>query len=152
MVLLLMSLAVHIATFARINVEEPFPLVYLIPLGIFAVALFLFFAERDSSTPNSTSIVFFTVGVPGWMKIVYLIIAVYVSINLLLSVIIVEGEAVNENGIYVLQYGGKFIRELTKQEYDQLTARALNGYSGLWLTFYLMAAATSFFAIRRHRR
>lgn len=78
---------------------------------------------------------------PKAIKLAIAFFFIYTIINFYLFMMASGGGGPHfEDGKYILQNHGNFIRELTKAEYIKLKANELRGFSGHWLLFYSFAA------------
>ena len=72
--------------------------------------------------------------VPTPVLILGIILLIYVPINFILFIDRMwEGSPNEDNGIYYLSDHGRYVRELTKEEYFQYQAYEVRGFSGHWM-------------------
>ena len=144
LVLLALSFAVHLITFAPINEQDEFPFVFLLHVGIFALGVPLVFIDRVLKKSPSMAGYDDSYKHPAWIWVCFGLLAAYVAFNFFYFLIAGEGQPEMEAGRYWLKNKSVVIRELTRQEYDAESARILHGFSGHWLIFYLYIAWASY--------
>ena len=147
-VLLAVSLIVHVLTFAPINIQDEFPPVFLLHLGIFVLLVPLVFIDRVLKKSPSMAGIDDSDRQPAWMWICYVLLGAYVAFNFLFFLIAGNGNPEIEGGKYWLKNHGVVVRELNRQEYDAESSRILHGFSGHWLIFYFYIACTSYLGMK----
>jgi hypothetical protein len=134
------ALFVHGMTFAQVDVQTDYPLVWLLHLGCFLVFIPFVFATRSEFGPKP-SFSQFRAALPGWAGVLLICVFAYAIVNFGLLFLHTEGGSPSEsNGAFVLQSHGKVIRQLTEAEYHLQRAYIIRGFSGHWLVFYLVPA------------
>lgn len=147
----------HLLTLAGFNVFAEVPFIWILHIGIFVVFVpAIFFLnkneefqayqqakkERRKAASGLVSIVF--KGVPQWLKIMVFGSFFYAILNFFLFASSQDGTPALQDGQYILHNHGKFIKNITEQEYNDYKANELRGFSGHWLLFYGLAAAILF--------
>jgi hypothetical protein len=79
--------------------------------------------------------------VPTWIKVVCVLCFAYTALNFVLLFVNMEGGAPgNEGNHYYLHIHGKKVRDLTADQFHQMEAYEVRGFSGHWMLFYLISA------------
>jgi len=138
---------VHIVSLCGIYLGERFPFIWGLHFGIFIVwlpAILELGKNPELKELNSQKVanplIFFRVifrNVPKPVMIISVFFFLYAMVNFWLFIYTDQGatpDIVGEK--YVLLNHGTLIRELTKQEYLELKANAIRGFSGHWMAFY----------------
>ena|SRR5690606_19653035 len=144
---LVVSLGAHIWASLGKDLASEFPQIWLLHVGMFVVFVPLIFISRYdlSSDPEQKG---WTAGLPGWAKILGILVLAYAALNFLLVLAKTGGGSpVARDGAFVLLNHGKVVRVITELEHAVLAAEQLRGFSGLWLVFYFWPAA--YFLLRR---
>jgi hypothetical protein len=135
------SVVVHALAVLGHPVQDVVPGVWGLHLGIFVVGLptvFVLRKKRDSNDPFA-----FMRGLPSWAVVLLVSLVVYAFINMSITFpSLIDGSAVVNDGQYVLVNKGAVIRPLTEDEFVRGRALMLRGFSGHWMVFYWVAAAT----------
>lgn len=138
---------VHVAALLGHPVQDAFPMVWLLHLGIFIVFIpAIFFLRRDGS-PNDP-LGFFR-SLPPFAVTTLLVLFVYAFFNFFvaLSATGATTPAIRD-GRYVLQQKGRVVREISPAEYAAGRAAQARGFSGHWMIFYAVPAAIFLFRRR----
>lgn len=138
----MISLLVHLLTYVGINAASFFPPIWLLHIGIFVVFIpFVLSTQSIQREHQRNALGVILKDVPLWAKLVLGFVFAYAMINFMLFIGLSEGGSpAIENGRYILQSHGTFIRELTESEYNWQQAYITRGFSGHWLLFYLAPA------------
>jgi hypothetical protein len=138
----IISLTVHALTYVGIDTATYFPPIWALHLGIFVVFVPFVITVQPIQRANSRNpIRAVFANVPLWAKVILGMIFVYAIINFMLFMGLSEGGSPSiENGRFILQSHGTFIRELTESEYNWQLAYITRGFSGHWLLFYAVPA------------
>ena len=75
-------------------------------------------------------------GIPYWLKVLIISSFFFTFINFGVFLIIQDGTPIIENGEYILQNHGNFIKTLTKTEYFEYKFNEIRGFLGHWNFFY----------------
>jgi len=143
-----LSLAVHVAALFGFNASTQIPHLWLLHLGIFVVFIPMVLTSQKR-LGSKVSFAKLRAVFPAWVVTFGLVLAVYVALNFLFTMISLrEGGPGMQNGKFVLQSHGRFIRELTATEYTALKANEVRGFSGHWLIFYYIPLVYFLFAKR----
>jgi hypothetical protein len=130
------SLVVHISALMGIDVSQPYPSIWLLHFGIFAVAIPFQQSLKRQLGPTHRLSDYFTI-LPIWATVIEITFALYMPINFALFLIATQGgHPAFYDGKYVLEHHGRLIRELTQSEYHAFCANELRGFSGHWMAFY----------------
>ena len=141
-VLLVLSLGVHFITFWNVNLQERFPSVLFLHLGIFVLIvpfLLLIKWEEKQEKDSNKKMVF-----PNWLIAIYFILCLYTVINLAIFGFADKQNPMIVNGKYVLKNKERVVREVSKEEYDIASAQSLRGLSGHWIISYFFFASIAF--------
>jgi len=138
---LLLSLTAHLAALIGIDVLEFVPFVWVLHVGIFVVFVpFVLIRGREPGSLRNAPLT--AQEFPRWVVKLGAALFIYTFVNFLLFVIATEGGSPEiRGGKFVLQDHGKFIRELTAQEYSRSQANIVRGFSGHWMLFYFVPCA-----------
>lgn len=138
----IISLFVHTLTYIGIDTATYFPPIWILHLGIFVVFIpFVLATQPIQREHQRHALKIILQAVPLWAKLVLGFVFAYAMINFMLFIGLSEGGSpAIENGRYILQSHGTFIRELTESEYNWQQAYITRGFSGHWLLFYLAPA------------
>jgi hypothetical protein len=132
----LMSLLVHAAALADIDVSRRVPAVWLLHVGIFVVFVPLVFSIRRQGTSTSTELL--TV-LPTWARFTAIVLFGYALINFAVFMFRTQGgNPTIHGGRYLLKSHGRLIREITPVEYAAFRANEVRGFSGHWMLFYFL--------------
>ena len=144
---LLLSLAVHVASLAHVDVASAYPEVWLLHVGIFLVFIpFVFLSRRTLGAKPSLATV--KAAFPMSLVAIGCVLIAYTALNFLLFFLASDGGSpAIKDGSFVLQEHGHFIRQLSSAEYTRYRANELRGFSGHWLLFYFVPFA--YFLFRR---
>lgn len=146
----LMSLVVHGATYAGVNLSEKLPWVWGLHVLIFPLAIPMILRLRARGLEGRDFWKSFFAPTPKWVKYFVYALGAYTLINFLLFLYLVKGGSPDiRDGQYVLHNHGKIIRELTAEEYATYKAYVLRGFSGHWLYFYFVSAVFYLFPIQK---
>ncbi len=80
-------------------------------------------------------------GAPSWMVMIATAGLIYSFVNFLVFMGFQPGIPAVKDGQYYLHVHGRWIRNISEQEYRHYKAVSMRGFSGTWLTFYGLAAA-----------
>jgi hypothetical protein len=138
------SLIAHLSSIADFDLIEKFPFVWFLHIGIFIVIITAIFVLRklpemqDQQVRSNPVRVFKTLtkGTPYWLIAIAVVGLIYAGINFSLFATSQIGSPEIENGQYILQVHGQFIKTITEQEYHHYQANIVRGFSGHWLAFY----------------
>jgi hypothetical protein len=141
----ILSAIVHGLTLLGVDVEQRFPLVWLLHLGIFIVWIptVILFRRNRASKKNDPS-KWTTQGEPRWMRLAPGILFAYLCFNALFTYFVLKQDTTpgEVNGEKVLKDHGRVIRKLTDEEYHSRQAYEVRMFTGHWLLFYWVAAST----------
>ena len=149
----LLGLTAHLFSLADINVAAYIPFIWVLHVGIFVVWLPTIFAlsknkelqayqQSKKSGFGAFKIIF--KHTPTWLMVLVIGSFIYAILNFILFASSQIGTPEMQDGQYILQNRGQFIKTITEQEYHQYKANELRGFSGHWLAFYGFAAAALF--------
>lgn len=163
----ILSLVIHGLTFWSFNIQDQFPAIWILHIGIFACGIPLFLRAKVEEKQKDAELVTLTsspevppptpntiaerLGLTNWLTGVYLVLGFYVTVNFFLFALGSEGSPEQRGDQYLLTYKGNVLRELSKEEYDRASAHLLHGFSGHWLIFYFYFASTAFVSASRQR-
>jgi hypothetical protein len=142
LIVLVLSALVHGLTFVP---GVPVSMQLTWPLHIAAIVVFssMIFSIRKTSPHAGPFRPWGSVPrhVPTAVILLCVALVVYSVVNFALFVERTkDGSPIEENGRYLLLRGGKESRELSREEYDQLSIYAVRGFSGHWMVFSLIPA------------
>jgi len=137
---LIASALAHISTFAGIDLDGVFPLVWILQPLIFIVWLQAIIVSRTKDPQNSRYSFFRVVmrNSPIWMKILCVLLCVYAIFNFLFIFLHEKGVPAVMNGQKAMVEGERIIRVLTDEEYKKHRAYSLRAFSGHWMMFYAL--------------
>lgn len=148
-----LTLIIHLFTFADINLSQYFSLVIL-GIGVFVVwvpAILNLKKNKNLQEYQSSDVLnrFNPVGfqnvlfknTPFWLKCIAIAGFIYGFINFFIFFTAVGGVTGIHDGQYVLQNHGEILKVLTQQEFNHYEALETRGFSGHLLIFYGIAAA-----------
>jgi hypothetical protein len=145
----ILSFAVHISALIGIDAASTFPPIWGLHIGALAVFFPIVVSARKSFGIRPTFAQFRST-LPTWVIAVGAGIFAYAIINFMFFIAGTEGGSPSiSDGHYILQNHGKFIRELTQNEYSAFKANEVRGFSGHWLFFYF--APFAYFMFRKPR-
>jgi hypothetical protein len=133
---LLLSLLVHLQTYAGIDVGANHPAVWTLHAGCLLVALPMVGSAwlNQGFKPSWRDMY------PRWARVVLVMAGAYAAVNFLLFLFLSEGAHADiRDGRYVLHRHGTIVRELSTADYHRHMAYVLRGFSGHWMLFYLAA-------------
>lgn len=130
------SLAIHFAAIAGIDLAHRFPPVWGMHVGMFVVFV-PFVLTSQKALGRRPSLSQLRAAFPAWALILGAGLMIYVMFNFLFFMASAgNGSPELIDGKYVLQYRGKFIRDSSAAEFAAIGANMLRGFSGIWLLFY----------------
>ncbi len=142
----LLSLFVHIAALAGVDVAAKAPYVWSLHFGVFLVYIPFIFARRKAIGWRPTVAQICDL-FPRWVITLGTIIFIYVIVNFVLFILASKGGSPSiHDGKFVLQDHGRLIREITASEYASFRANEVRGFSGHWIFFYFVPFAYFMFA------
>jgi len=137
----ILSLVVHLLAIFGFDVLGRFPEAWLLHVGIFAVAIPMGI-ECKKEFGHKPKFRDTLAILPGWVQVIEIALTVYALLNFVIFVMGAEGGNPSfNNGIYSLEVHGKFVRELTEEQYHLMKANTARGFSGHWLIFYFSPIA-----------
>lgn len=149
-----LGLIVHILSLSDIDVTEKMPFVWLLHIGIFVVWLPVVLDlqkneelkeyQQSGILKRMNPIGFYKIifkDTPTWMSVIAILGFFYAFINFILFMFSQSGTPSIQDGHYVLQNHGQFIKNLTEQEFHHYKANEVRGFSGHWILFYGVATA-----------
>ncbi|MBS1637414.1 MAG: hypothetical protein JST26_15975 [Bacteroidetes bacterium] len=152
-----MSFVVHVLSLFGFDVGEKIPLIGLLHFGIFIVwlptVIRMKLRQDEMKTKKANGSVFSNANqvlkalfenTPAWLKIVAIICFIYAPVNFVIFAMNQTGSPAFENGEYMIRNHGELIRVITADEYHSFLANELRGFSGHWLFFYGLSAASLF--------
>ena len=135
------ALVVHIAALTGIDVEDKFPAVWGLHVGIFVVFIPFVFSSRKTLGPKPT-FAQIRAAFPIWVVGLGICIFAYMVVNFALFMLKTEGGNPSiVDGKFVLMNHGALIRELSAAEYSTFKANEVRGFSGHLLVFYFVPFA-----------
>ncbi len=159
-VFLIISLTVHLIAFWNINLTDQYPYVFLLHLGIFVLIAPILLIQKIEEKQEDEKLITLNEGfnevkksekvsdkksdIPKWLIVVYVLISFYGFINFLIFGLGAKGNAEIVDGKYVLRERGRVVREISKDEYDAVSAQSLRGFSGHWIIFYFYFKSVAF--------
>ena len=134
-----LSFIVHVLALLGVNVLAKVPYLWLLHAGVFAVSIPAAISSRKifGANPSFSAIraVF-----PAWVVALGAVVFTYTLLNFSLFVLATDGGSPSmQNGKFVLQSHGRFIRELSFAQYTAFKANEVRGISGHWLVFYFIS-------------
>ncbi len=166
-VLLVISLCVHIITFWNINLEERFPYIFLLHVGIFVLIAPVLLLQKIEEKQEDEKIISLQNGfnetkvkkenlnekssIPKLLIIAYVLVGFYAVLNFMIFGFGAEGNPMIKGDKYVLDNHGHIVRELSKDEYDIASAQSLRGFSGHWIVFYFYFTSIAFLQLKNQR-
>lgn len=136
---LVVSLAAHISTYLGVDPEQSLPYIWLLHIGIFVVWLPALAVQGTLPRGADGKFKPFAYA-PKWMRWLTSAAFAYALINFAVFIFLVHtGSPSYEGGRYILQNHGKFVRQISEQEYHQYRAYEVRGFSGHWMLFYAAA-------------
>lgn len=140
------SLVVHTAAILGTDVQERFPFIWILHVGMFIVFVPMVLAVRKQ--PGRGNIMALLGTFSPWAGVIAPLLFAYVIVNFgIFMVGSADGTPALREGKYVLHHKGEVIREISATEYHERNAAVLRGFSGHWLLFYFVPFV--FFAARR---
>jgi hypothetical protein len=98
-------------------------------------------------------ITFFTIigkNAPKWMIVVAIGGICYAFFNFLFFMFSDDGTPTIQNGHYVLQNHGQWVKDISAQQYHRYKTNTLRGFSGHWIAFYGVAMLVLFPSAHTH--
>jgi hypothetical protein len=139
LLLFCVSMVVHVAAVLGVDVQDRVPLVWLLHVGVFVVAVPMILAMRKWKSGSFSSLLR---GLPIWARAFTISLLAYVVLNFIsFMASAADGQPAERDHRYLLEDRGKFVRELTAEEYHSRCARTVRGFSGHWLAFYFLSFA-----------
>ena len=142
---LVLSLVVHLSTFAGVNPEAAFPGVWGLHVGFLAlwVPAILVARRRSIAAGPGSERSGIMEHAPRWLRAVCSVFFAYAFFNFFFTIFVLNrgGGPRVIDGRKVLHNHGKIIRELTDEEYERHQAYVARTFSGHWMLFYGVAAA-----------
>ena len=131
---LVASLIIHLLSFAHIHFVADF----ILHIGVFIVFVPAIRHAQKITPKDGKRRPRFPPGVPGWCKVMTLVLFIYSFPNFAIFMgRMGEGAPkAREGGGYEISHRGDFIREINEAEYHQLMAYQSRGFSGHWMLFY----------------
>ena len=143
----LAALAVHAFALSGIAVQDIWPTVWALHIGVFVVFIPAAFYLRKHSDENDPVALFR--GLPTWAGLALVALFVYAFLNFFVSLSKTAGATPElRDGRYVLHNKGSVVREITKEEYTAGRAAQARLFSGHWLLFYSIPVGV--FLLLRH--
>ncbi len=141
------SLVMHLLTFVPglpLNMEMVWML-HVLTMAVVLAAVF-FLVRRRGRTPESKRSHSKTVrsmllsAVPGWAKVLAVVLIIYAGVNFFLFWGQMDGGAPSySDGRYYLANRGTLLRELTRVEFERYQMLEVRGFSGHWMAFSFVA-------------
>lgn len=161
LMLLITSLSVHLITFWNVNLQERFPYVFLLHIGIFVLIAPILLLQKIEEKREDEKIITLRDGfdeVENPVKesedksypsnkfiVAYVLIGFYAMLNFMIFGLGAKGSPMIIDEKYVLRIHGQSDQEISKQEYDIASAQLLRGFSGHWIVFYFYFTTFAFF-------
>lgn len=135
------AITVHILSILGVDVADTLPFIWALHIGIFVVWIptILSLKKLQKQNKKANAFTLLTKNKPKWLLGLIIVIAAYTGFNFIFSISKTGGTTSNKNGVYSLQNRGKYIRNITKEEYHLHGANTLRGFSGHWILFYTIA-------------
>jgi hypothetical protein len=150
----ILAVTAHLLSLADYDVNEQFPFVWILHVGIFIVWIPTVLnlkkneelKELKLSGANQRAFLKAVFkNTPAWMTVIAIAGMLFAVANFMLFMFDgARGVALIRNGQYVLDNHGQVIKTLTLQEYNHQRASHIRGFSGHWIAFYGIAAALSY--------
>lgn len=144
----LLGLLVHFLAVSGVDVQEKVPFVFVLHIGVFVAFIPAVLKMKklvtESRLEGNNGLSQFKIlrqTAPTWLLVIAGIGFVYAFVNFVFFMKTGGGATDIKNGQYILQSHGVLIKTLTEQEYHQIQASVLRGFSGGWLAFYGAAAS-----------
>ena len=140
-----LSFIVHILTYFGVDLLTPFPVLWGLHIGIFIVFIPMVLSNRQHFGQRQNMKILFA-PIPQWPRVLVGVLFVYAIINFTIFFFLSKGGTpAIEDGRYVLQNHGQFIRALTADEFHWQHVYIARGFSGHWLLFYIIPALNFWF-------
>ena len=131
------SAIIHAVTFGGIDLLEHIPVLLLLHVLIFAVWIPGILRARKAQRQNLATLGQQLGRSPGWLQALVVLLFVYMFLNFLLCLVLLEFAVPDEmGGKKVLHSHGKIVRELSDGEYRRCKARQTRLFTGHWMFFY----------------
>ena len=137
---LLLSLAVHASALAGIDVQDRFPAVMLLHVGIFVVFVPAIMAAKKWG--NGTKHFWKGIGraVPFGIGTLIVPLFLYTAINFLWMLsLLSDGSPQQRDNHFELRNHGQLVREIDAREYHLMRAHEARMFSGHWILFYYIS-------------
>jgi len=152
---LTLSIIVHIAGLAGVDVERYVPAILILGMGVL-VAWSLSITSIvmvAAGQPKPDAFGALRHGVPAAVRIALSSAFVYAAGNFIYFMAVTRGGVASfMDGQYVLQSHGHVIRILTEAQYHRCRVLELRGFSAMWILFYAVAAVGLYYAARELRK
>lgn len=138
---LTLSALTHIAALFGIDMTKEVPAIMGLNFGIIVMAIIVAWQSRKvlGARPSLAQL---RQQFPAWVIWTGGLLLVYTLVNLILLTKNTEGgTAVVQDGKYILQSHGHFIRELGASEYVKFQTNIVRRFSGHWILFYFLDCA-----------
>lgn len=145
----LCGVTVHALAFSGMDVEERFPLVWLMHGCVFVVFIPALINQmlkpemRELQRTRKSLAVFKVMfrGVPVWLLVLTGAGLVYAFVNFMLFMKAMPGTPSFRDGQYILQSHGTILQTITETEYHAAKAQTIRGFSGHWIAFFGIGVA-----------
>lgn len=147
----IISLIVHSLSIFKYDVSGKIPFVWILHVAIFIVWIPTIREMKKNPSLEHPRVFSDDVirkfysnlfrNTPRWLTVLSFLCLAYTIINFILFISTQNGTAEISKGQYVLMDHSKLLRTITVEEYHHYKANVLRGFSGHWLTFYIIAAA-----------
>ena len=140
LLLFFVSLIAHVAAVLGVDVQEHFTLILSLHLGMFVTFVPAIVVIRKWRSGNP--LIALIRGLPVWARAFTLGLTAYVVINFIMFFgSVAEGQVAERDHRFILEDRGRFVRELTVEEYHSRRALEVRHFSGHWLAFYFVSFA-----------
>jgi hypothetical protein len=134
-VVLVMSIAVHAATFFGIDPLESIPSLMMLHGLVFPpFAAALYYGRRLQFNHSISPLKLFTAA-PRPLVVLTCALALYTAFHFVSAVRTTEGNPSEHDGKYRLVEHGRIVREISEAEYHEHRARFVRAFSGGWMLF-----------------
>lgn len=136
------AIVINILTIFNIDVADSFPFVWILHLGIFAIILPIILSQagskNDKATRQKFNLIAVFKGAPIWIPILAIggIVCAIIGLIFFMESSIDGTVAFDTETGYYLHNRGKFIKNITEEQYHIYNAEILQGFSTVWIWFY----------------
>jgi hypothetical protein len=142
----LLSLIIHLLSINHMDVQEKYPWVWVLHIGIFFVWIPAIRELRRYQAIQGKRRIFdiyrlILLNTPNWLTYIAVGSFIYTVINSFIYILTPHSSPGIINGEWVLHNHGHIVKIITENEYHSEEASVMRFYSGGWLGFYGLAMA-----------